>query len=69
MPMMQCGHRPDSASGGFYASPPKKLTGALTETTHIDHLVDHDLQEAGWAAIVALSEGADVEGVGDLGHQ
>ena len=46
------------ASGAFYASAPKKMSGPLQRMSypHIDH---HDHQEAAWAATVAVA-GADV---------
>ena len=49
---------PTDASGAFYASAPKKMSGPLERMSypHIDH---HDHQEAAWAATVAVA-GADV---------
>ncbi len=41
-------------SGAFYASPPRKMVGLL-EVQKTDHLVDPELQEAGYKAVVALT--------------
>ena len=43
-----------NVSGGFYASPPKKMTGDLTRV-ELRHLTDRRLQRAGWNATVKVS--------------
>jgi NAD(P)-dependent dehydrogenase (short-subunit alcohol dehydrogenase family) len=42
------------ASGKFYASPPKKLTGAV-QAMNLAHIDDRRAQQASWEATVALS--------------
>jgi len=44
----------DEVTGRFYASAPRKMTGPLQENAQ-DHLVDREGQEAGWAAIEAVT--------------
>lgn len=44
----------EEESGGFYASPPGKMVGPL-QRQETPHLLDHELQEAAWTAIVALT--------------
>ena len=41
-------------SGKFYASPPKKMVGALVEQTQ-PHVLDRETQEAAWKAIENIS--------------
>ena len=48
------------ASGAFYASAPKKMSGPLERMAY-PHIDNHDHQEAAWNAIVAVS-GADLPG-------
>lgn len=48
----------EASSGSFFASPPRKMVGDL-QPQHTPHLVDEELQEAGWAAIVELTQSAD----------
>ena len=44
----------DDVSGRFFASPPKKMTGPLTQLD-LPHIEDRSAQEAGWAATVKVS--------------
>jgi NAD(P)-dependent dehydrogenase (short-subunit alcohol dehydrogenase family) len=46
------------SNGSFYASPPKKMVGTL-QIQDTPHLVDEELQEAGWSAIMELTKSAD----------
>jgi hypothetical protein len=46
-------------NGKFYASKPGKLVGELQQQIN-PHLLDPDLQNNGWKAIVTLSEGIDI---------
>ncbi len=46
-------------NGRFFASPPRKMTGALTRV-ELPHITDRRLQRAGWDAIVAVS-GVDLQ--------
>ena len=47
-------------NGGFYASPEKKMSGRL-ELQTTPHLVDRELRDAFWRAIVELSGGVELE--------
>lgn len=46
----------DDVTGKFFASPPKKMTGPLTEV-ELDHVNDATAQEALWNATVAVAGG------------
>lgn len=46
-------------SGAFFASPPGKLVGPLVKQM-TPHLMDPEIQEAGWEAIVRLTGGVDI---------
>jgi NAD(P)-dependent dehydrogenase (short-subunit alcohol dehydrogenase family) len=46
-------------SGSFLASPPGKMVGPMLRQ-ETDYLLDEELQEAAWSAIVAISRGDDV---------
>ncbi len=50
-------------SGSFFASPPKKVVGPLQKQLGPDYLLDEDLQEAGWAAVVAMTGNVEVQAV------
>jgi hypothetical protein len=44
----------ERVTGRFFASPPKKMTGALTRV-ELPHITDRRLQRAGWNTTVAVS--------------
>ena len=45
------------ASGVFFASKPSKVTGPL-EIVDVPHIVNAEYQEAGWDAVVEVTDGA-----------
>ncbi len=49
---------PDDVTGEFFASAPKKMTGALHKVV-LPHVLDRDSQAAAWDAIVSVSGGVD----------
>ena len=48
----------DDVSGEFFASRPKKVTGSLERMKH-EHFHNLEAQQAGWKAIVKVSNGID----------
>jgi NAD(P)-dependent dehydrogenase (short-subunit alcohol dehydrogenase family) len=48
----------DAPSGQFYASAPKKMTGAI-EPMHQAHILDDESQVAAWSAVVKVAGGVD----------
>ena len=50
--------RRGDVTGAFFASAPRKVTGAI-EIVDLPHLTDEELQQAGWAATVKVAGGVE----------